>query len=51
MRVYGEAGKPTHMDNSNFPTSYYNPCRKDKWNVGCVVYDIPYRGKKSRGLI
>ena len=40
MRVYGVAGKPTHMDNSNFPTSYYNPCRKNKWNVVCVVYDI-----------
>ena len=26
MRVYGVAGKPTHMDISNFPTSYYNPC-------------------------
>ena len=33
-------GKPTHMDILNFPTSYYNPCRKDKWNVVCVVYDI-----------
>ena len=40
MRVYGVAGKSMHMDNSNFPTSYYNPCRKDKWNVVCVVYDI-----------
>ena len=39
MRVYGVAGKPAYMDISNFPTSYYNPCRKDKWNVGCVVYD------------
>ena len=29
------------MDISNFPTSYYNPCRKDKWNVVCVVYGIP----------
>ena len=35
------AGKPTHMDISNFPTSYYNPCRKDKRiNVVCVVYGI-----------
>ena len=33
MRVYGVAGKPNYMDISNFPTSYYNPCRKDKWNV------------------
>ena len=33
------AGKPTHMDISNFPTSYYDPCRKDKSNVVCVVYD------------
>ena len=40
MRVYGVAGKPTHMDISNFPISYYNPCRRDKWNVVCVVYDI-----------
>ena len=38
---YGVAGKPTHMDIPNFPTSYYNPCRKDKWNVVCVVYDTP----------
>ena len=27
------------MDISNFPTTCYNPCRKDKWNVVCVVYD------------
>ena len=27
------------MDILNFPTSYYNPCRKGKWNVVCVVYD------------
>ena len=46
MRVYGVAGKTTHMDISNFPTSYYNPCRKDKWNVVCVVYDIT-SGKSS----
>ena len=26
MRVYGVAGKPTHMDISHFPTSFYNPC-------------------------
>ena len=41
-RVYGAVGdrKPEYMDISNFHTSYYNPCRKDKWNVGCVVYDI-----------
>ena len=26
MRVHGVAGKPTHMDISTFPTSYYNPC-------------------------
>ena len=37
MRVYGVADKPTHMDISNFPTSYYNPCQKDRWNVVCVV--------------
>ena len=28
-----------HMDISNFPTSYYNLCPKDKWNVVCEVYD------------
>ena len=39
MRVYGVAGKPNYMDISNFPTSYYSPCRRDKWNVFCVVYD------------
>ena len=46
MRVYGGAGKPNYMDISNFPTNYYNPCRKDKWNVICVVYD-PTSGKSS----
>ena len=45
-RVYGVAGKPNYMDISNFPTSYYNPCRKDKWNVVCVVYDTTF-GKSS----
>ena len=41
MRVYGAVGdrKPDNMDISNFPTSYYNPCRKDRWNVVYVVYD------------
>ena len=41
MRVYGAVGdrKPDHIDISNFPTSYYNPCQKDIWNVVCVVYD------------
>ena len=41
MRVYGAVGdrKPDYMDISNFPTSYYNPCRKDRWSVACVVYD------------
>ena len=41
MRVHGALGdrKPTYMDISNFPTSYYNPCQKDIWNVVCVVYD------------
>ena len=34
------------MDISNFPTSYFNPCRRDKWNVICVVYDIT-SGKSS----
>ena len=46
MRVYGVPGKPNYMDISNFPTSYYNPCRKDKWNVVCVVYDTT-SGKSS----
>ena len=36
MTVYGVAGKPNYMDISNFPTSYYNPHRKDKLNVVCV---------------
>ena len=41
MRVYGAVGdhKPDYMDITNSPTSYYNPCRKDRWNVICVVYD------------
>ena len=40
MRVYGVADKPNYMDISNFPASYYNPCRKDKWNVVCVVHAV-----------
>ena len=47
MRVYGVAGKPNYMDISNFSTSYYNPCRKDKWNVVCIVYDTT-SGKSSQ---
>ena len=39
MRAYGPAGNSNYMDISNFPTSYNNPCRKDKWNVVCVVVD------------
>ena len=46
MGVYGVVGKPNYMDISNFPTSYYNPCRKDKCNVVCVVYDTT-SGKSS----
>ena len=47
MRVYGVAGKPyNYMDISNFPTSYYNPCRRNKWNIVCVVYDTT-SGKSS----
>ena len=46
MRVYGVSGKPNYMDISNSPTSYYNPCRRDKWNVVCVVYDTT-SGKSS----
>ena len=47
MRVYGVAGSPyNYIDISNFPTSYFNPCRRDKWNVVCVVYDTT-SGKSS----
>ena len=46
MRVYGVVDKPHYMDISNFPTSYYNPCRKDMWNVVCVVYGTT-TGKSS----
>ena len=46
MRVYDVADKPHSMDISNCPTSYYNPCRKDMWNVVCVVYDTT-SGKSS----
>ena len=47
MRVYGVAGHPyNYMDISNIPTSYFNPCRRDKWNVVCVVYDTT-SGKSS----
>ena len=34
------------MDISDFPTSYFNPCRRDKCNVVCVVYDTT-SGKSS----
>ena len=30
MKVYGAADKPDYMDISNSPTSYYNPCQKDR---------------------
>ena len=42
MRVYGAVGvhKSDNMDISNFPCSYYNPCREDRLNVVCVVSDI-----------
>ena len=47
MRVHGVAGSPyNYMDISNFPTSYFNPCRRDKWNVVCAVYDTT-SGKSS----
>ena len=46
MRVYGVADKPHYIDISNFTTSFLNPCRRDKWNVVCVVYDIT-SGKSS----
>ena len=46
-RVYGVAGHPyNYMDILDFPTSYFNPCRRDKWNVVCVVYDTT-SGKSS----
>ena len=45
MRAYGVAGT-AYMDISNIPTSYFNPCRKDKRNVVCVVYDTTF-GKSS----
>ena len=40
IRVDVVAGKPDYMDISNFPTSYYNPCRKDKWNIVSVIYEL-----------
>ena len=46
MRIYGVDGKPNYKDISNFPTSYYNPCQKDKWNVFWGVYDTN-SGKSS----
>ena len=46
MIAYGVAGNSNYMDISNFSTSYYNPCRKDKLNVVCVVYDTT-SGKSS----
>ena len=46
IRLYGVAGEPNNMDISNFPTNYYNPCGKDKWNVVCVAYDTT-SGKSS----
>ena len=48
MSINGAVGdrKPDYMDISNFPTSYYNPCRKDRSNVVCVVYDTT-SGKSS----
>ena len=47
MRVYGVAGKPyNYLNISNFPTSNYSPCRRDKWNIVCVVYDTT-SGKSS----
>ena len=45
MKVYGVAGSPDN-DISNFLTCYFNPCRRDKWNVVCAVYDTT-SGKSS----
>ena len=41
MRVHCAVADPkrNYMDISNFPTSYLNPCQKDRCNVVCVVYD------------
>ena len=50
MRVYGVTAKPHYMDISNFPTSYYNPCQRNIWNVVCVVYDTT-SGKSSLWVI
>ena len=49
IRVYGVAGKFHYIDISNFTASYFNPCRRDKWNVVCVVYDTT-SGKSSLGV-
>ena len=38
-------------DISNFPTSYFNPCRRDKWNVACVVYDTKFPLWVNQGKI
>ena len=39
-RVYGTAtATASYIDVKDFPTSYYNPCQKGKWNVVCVMYD------------
>ena len=46
LRVYGVADKPHYIDISKFPTSYYHPCRKDMWDVVCVVHDTT-SGKSS----
>ena len=42
MRIRGvQGGKHARWkDISNFPTSYYNPCRKDIWNVVCITFDV-----------
>ena len=48
--MYGVADKPHYKDISNFPTSYYNPCLKDMWNVVCVVYDTT-SGKSTLWVI
>ena len=42
MRIRGvQAEKHARWkDISNFPTSYYNPCRKDIWNVVCLTFDV-----------
>ena len=42
MRIRGvQVEKHAHWkDVSDFPTSYYNPCRTGIWNVVCITFDV-----------